>query len=98
MLELVLGPVESGRATLIRSNNDDRLYRHYIKGRVLVRGTLVQTLAAIASHPMADCLVARFCAAYERAPLWLRLGSYVLAHGAVDPLMAPSTRRRRTSC
>lgn len=88
VLELALDLVESHRATLIRSNHDDRLYRHYLKGRVLVRGTLVQTLAAIASHPGADHLVDRFCAAYERAPLWLRLGDHVLAHGAVDPLMA----------
>ena len=86
-LALALDLVESGRATLVRSNHDDRLYRHLTRGKVTVRGTLARTLEAIGARPDAQELHARFCAVYAAAPWWLRIGDYFLVHGAMDPLM-----------
>lgn len=86
-LSVALDLLEAGRAMLLRSNHDDRLYRHYITGRVEVKAPLDRTLRCIRDHVNGDELVRRFCAAYESALLWHREGRYVFAHGAVDPEM-----------
>ena len=103
VLDCALNLVESGRAILLRSNHDDRLFRHLTRGKTARRGTLEATLAAIAAHPDAARLRERFCAVYQAAPWWLRWGHYLLVHGAMDPLMleheapvAPLTGRRRS--
>lgn len=85
-LGIALDLIASGRATLVRSNHDDRLYRHLIGNPVTPSEMLTTTLASIAEAGGA-ALARRFVAAYQAAPLWLNVGHYVLAHGAVDPLM-----------
>jgi hypothetical protein len=84
-LRLALSLVESGRARLLRSNHDDKLYR-WLRGRpVQVGKNLGATIAALNSAPDAGDLKNRFLQVYEAASLALRLGRYVFAHGAVHP-------------
>jgi len=101
VLRLVLDLVEAGQATLLRSNHDDRLHRHYLHGRVPVAGELARTIADLDAQPDARSLIDRFQAVYAAAPLWLRVGErWIVAHGAVDRLMldhpspAPDLRKR----
>lgn len=87
VLELALALIKSGRATLIRSNHDDKLYRALLGHSVQLSENLRKTLHDIDAHHDAASLKTRFLAAYDQAPLWLRLGDYVFAHGAVHALM-----------
>lgn len=95
VLDIALVLIESGRATLIRSNHDDKLYRALHGHPVRPNENLQTTLQDIEAHQDATSLKIRFLAAYDKAPLWLRLGNYIFAHGAVHTLMlnnaAPAT-------
>lgn len=77
----------SGRAAIIRSNHDDKLYRHLIGNPVEIGVELEQTLHKINQARDAKFLREGFLNLYEQAFDWLRIGRYVLAHGAFHPLM-----------
>lgn len=83
-LRLALDWIESGRARLVRSNHDDKLYR-YLKGnKIRMNRELSQTLREISEAPDADTLKARFQRVYADTPHVMRMGQYVFAHGAVS--------------
>jgi hypothetical protein len=85
VLRTALDLIEDGRARLLRSNHDDKLYRA-LKGRPVKVGTnLSETLAALeAARDSAD-LKARFLDIFEQAPFSIAVGGYVFAHGAIHP-------------
>lgn len=86
-LRLALDAIEAGRATLLRSNHDDKLYRLLTGGKPQIGPWLAETLAALGSQRDQAALEARFVRAYAAAPFWLVRGCYVLLHGAFAPEM-----------
>jgi protein phosphatase len=84
-LRLALDLIESGRARLVRSNHDDKLWRALIGRPVKIGVTLSETLRQIESQTDASELKARFVTIFESAPFLIRIGRYVLGHGAIDP-------------
>lgn len=93
VLRRVLALVESGRATLLRSNHDDKLFRVLIGRKVRIGPHLQKTLADLRAQPDAAQLTRRFLDAYQQAPHWLVWQppdcaiTYLFAHGAVHPSM-----------
>ena len=83
-LRLALDWIESGRAMLVRSNHDDKLYRTLKGNRVRINRELSQTLKHINTAPDGEALRRRFIKAYAETPHVRRIGSYVFAHGAVS--------------
>jgi Calcineurin-like phosphoesterase len=86
-LRLALAAIEAGRAMLLRSNHDDKLYRLLTGGQPQIGPDLATTLAALAEQSDQADLQARFVRAYEVAPYWLIRGHYILLHGAFAPKM-----------
>jgi hypothetical protein len=84
-LRLGLALVESGRARLVRSNHDDKLFRHFLGRPVSIGPNLRATLAGLEAAPDAADLRAQFMRIYRETPLVIRIGAYVFAHGAVHP-------------
>ena len=84
VLRIALDWIEMGRAQLVRSNHDDKLYRH-LKGRkVRISSELSKTLHAIDDAVDSAELKERFVRAYSETPHVRRQGKYVFAHGAVS--------------
>lgn len=82
-LRLALNLIEAGRARLVRSNHDDKLYRALCGRGVRIGAALGATLAALDAAQDAKDLIARFRRTYEAAPLVIAHGFYRFAHGAV---------------
>lgn len=93
VLRRVLALVEAGRATLLRSNHDDKLFRALIGRKVRIGPHLHKTLTDLRAQPDAQTLIRRFLDAYQQAPHWLiwqpdgHACTYLFAHGAVHPDM-----------
>jgi hypothetical protein len=85
-LRLALEWIESGRARMVRSNHDDKLARALTGRKITAGKNLSATLAALDAAPDADDLKARFLRTFEVAPFVIRVGAYVMAHGAIHPL------------
>jgi len=86
-LRVALAAIEAGRAALLRSNHDDKLYRLLCGRQPQIGPDLAATLAALAAAPDGDDLKARFVEAYAAAPYWRVEGRHVLLHGAFAPEM-----------
>ena len=103
VLRMVLDWIESGRAFLVRSNHDDKLYRLLKGRRVRMNRELSQTVRQISSAPDGDNLKRRFMKVYAETPHIRRFGDYVFAHGAVskyhfkppDHPMSPTRLRKK---
>ncbi len=85
VLRLALDWIESGRAYLVRSNHDDKLYRLFKGNNVRMNRELSQTIQSISNAPDGDELKRRFIKIYADTPHILRMGQFVFAHGAVSP-------------
>ncbi len=83
VLRTVLDLVEEGRARLVQSNHDDKLYRHFLGHDVRIGNALGETLAQIDAAPDRDKLIKRFLKTYEAAPPWIVEPPYIFAHGAI---------------
>ena len=103
VLRLALNWIEDGRAYLVRSNHDDKLYRLLQGNDVRMTKELSQTVRQISAAPDAEKLKQRFLDAYEGTPHVRRFGDYVFAHGAVSQyhfspptnLISPTRMRRK---
>lgn len=103
VLRMALDWIGDGRAFLVRSNHDDKLYRLLKGARVRMNRELSQTVQQIANAPDCDDLKARFIRTYAETPHIRRLGAYVFAHGAVsryhfsppDYPLSPTRLRRK---
>ena len=84
VLRLALEWLESGRAFLVRSNHDDKLYRLFKGNRVRMTRELSSTMRQISSAPDFEELKTRFIKVYAETPHVRRFGQYVFAHGAVS--------------
>lgn len=102
-LRLALSWIEKGRAKLVRSNHDDKLYRFLKGNRVRMNADLAGTLSSLEDSNDGDTLKDKFMRVYAETPHVLRLGEYVFAHGAVSsyhfampdkPLSLTRLRRR----
>ena len=87
VLTRVCDLVQNGRATLIRSNHDDKLYRHLIGRPVTITPDLQETLDQLARHPQGGEIKAAFLHVYEQAPWWVNHDSITMVHGAFHPDM-----------
>lgn len=83
-LRLALDLIDEGRARLVRSNHDDKLFRALLGRKVVIGPNLEKTLADLKASADADALIARFVDRYPRLPFILEHGPYVMAHGAVS--------------
>lgn len=79
--------IRSGKAKLLRSNHDDKLYRHLIGRKVQIGDELSITLKQLEAARDASFLQSKFIELYEAAPHWLKIPNYFLAHGAFHPEM-----------
>lgn len=86
-LRVALSALEAGRATLIRSNHDDKLYRVLTGRKPQIGPDLAATLAALDAAPDGAELKVRFTRAYAAAPWWIVRGQHILLHGAFAPEM-----------
>lgn len=86
-LRVALSAIETGRATLIRSNHDDKLHRVLLGRKPQIGPDLASTLAALDAAPDGADLKLRFLRAYAAAPWWIVRGQHVLLHGAFAPEM-----------
>jgi len=87
VLQTVLSLVQTARATLVRSNHDDKLFRHLKGNKVTLNAELEETLRQLAAHPHGELITTNFQALYSQAPHWLTIGTYTFAHGAFHPDM-----------
>ncbi|ACT57817.1 metallophosphoesterase [Hirschia baltica] len=84
-LRLALDWIESGRAYLVRSNHDDKLYRMLKGNNIRMNKELSATVKGISNAPDGNELKERFVRIYADTPHILRMGKFVFAHGAVSP-------------
>lgn len=91
-LRVALAAIEAGRATLVRSNHDDKLHRVLIGGQPQIGPDLALTLAALDAACDGADLKARFVAAYAAASWWVVDDRHVLLHGAFAPDMLELAR------
>ncbi|MEI6643150.1 MAG: metallophosphoesterase [Novosphingobium sp.] len=86
-LRVALAAIEAGRATLLRSNHDDKLYRLLCGRQPQIGPDLAATLEALSAAPDGADIKTRFVRAYAAAPYWLVHGRHILLHGAFAPEM-----------
>ena len=87
-LRRALGYMARGRATLIRSNHDDRLFRYLRGNNVSIGAELEETLAQIERSRGAAALKRQFLQRYEEeAQDWLVQDDRLFVHGAYHPAM-----------
>lgn len=92
-LDLMLTVLGARRGLFIRSNHDDRLFRHLQGHAVKITAEgLGLTLDQIEKRPDAERLMARFAAAYAGLPYWWRWGHFLFVHGAFHPAMLDHAR------
>jgi hypothetical protein len=84
VLRLALDWIDKGRAYLVRSNHDDKLYR-FLKGNsIKLNDELKETLKSLESAEDGTALKERFVKTYADTNHILRMGEFVFAHGAVS--------------
>lgn len=86
-LRKALRLLQRGRARLIRSNHDDKLFRYWSGNPVTVGPELARTLSQIEACRDHHFLKRTFLSAYEASPYWLHMESYFFCHGAFHPQM-----------
>jgi hypothetical protein len=86
-LQIALDLRERGAGLFLRANHDDKLWRSLRGNPVRIGAELRRTLDALKAAPDRDQLVRRVCEALETAPWWLRIGNYLIVHGAFHPAM-----------
>jgi hypothetical protein len=86
-VRLALDLIDRGTGLFLRANHDDKLRRHLLGNPVKVGAELARTLKALAAANDHADLLARLRAALDAAPWWLRVGNYLLVHGAFHPAM-----------
>lgn len=84
-LRLALDWIEAGRAYLVRSNHDDKLYRMLKGNNIRMNKDLSQTVKSLSNAPDGEELKERFIKVYSDTPHIVRMGNFVFAHGAVSP-------------
>jgi len=90
-LRLALDLRERGAGLFLRANHDDKLRRALHGNPVKIGAELRRTLDALEAVPDRAELLPRVRDALERAPWWLRIGDYLLVHGAFHPAMLTSS-------
>ncbi len=103
VLRLALDWMEKGRAFLVRSNHDDKLYRILKGNKIRMTPDLAGTMESLSNAPDCEALKERFIKAYAETPHIQRFGKFVFAHGAVsqyyfrppeEPLSTTRLRRK----
>ena len=85
VLRLEMDWIDTGRAMLVRSNHDDKLYRLLKGSKIRMTQELSETVAQIERARDAAALRSRFIRIYAETPHVRRVGRYVFAHAAVSP-------------
>ncbi len=93
VLRRMLRLVAAGAGLLLRSNHDERLWRHLVRGGEVRNAELGATLAQLAAACDGARLREAFLRCYPRMPYVLGLGAAVMVHGAVLPEMLPPVAR-----
>ncbi len=84
VIRLALDWMEQGRAQLVRSNHDDKLYRFFKGRRIRMNRDLSQTIRQINDAKDSAELRDRFMKAYAETPHIRRTGHYIFAHAAIS--------------
>lgn len=82
-MELVCEFIAQGTGTLLKSNHDDRLYRHLEGNKVKLPLNFQETLRQL-GHSVTQY---DFAAKYSKAKWWLRFRNYFFAHASFLPTM-----------
>lgn len=83
-LRLALDLIDEGRARMVRSNHDDKLYRALKGNKVIAGPKLEKTMADLRVARDAEQLTSRFMETFPTLPFVIECGEYVMAHGAVS--------------
>lgn len=83
-LRIALDLIEAGRAQMVRSNHDDKLFRALKGNKVVIGAKLERTLADLRAASDADELAERFLRTFPTLPFVIPLADYVMAHGAIS--------------
>lgn len=83
-LRLALDLLDEGRARMVRSNHDDKLFRALKGNKVMVGPKLEKTLTDLRAADDAEDLTGRFLKTFAGLPFVIEQGAYVMAHGAIS--------------
>lgn len=83
-LRLALDLLEQGRARMVRSNHDDKLFRALKGNKVMIGPKLEKTLTDLRAADDAETLTGRFLETFAGLPFVIEQEQYVMAHGAIS--------------
>lgn len=83
-LRLALDLLDQGRARLVRSNHDDKLFRALKGNQVRTGPALEKTLADLSAATDSTALIQRFLQTFPSLPFVTEVGRYAMAHGAIS--------------
>ncbi len=83
-LRIALDMIAEGRARMVRSNHDDKLYRALKGNKVTIGPKLEKTLTDLKAAEDSEELTRRFLETFPTLPFIIEHGPYLMAHGAIS--------------